>query len=757
MRLMNLATLTLAAALLPACGGCGNPDTNEDAGTGGSSGLNRPDASMGVGDGGSSGQPDAGGGTASLAFNGTSPLTVIFGGFSDLSFTMTLNGAPVANTLVQFALSGSGGTLSVMAANTNASGVATTRFTAGNAMGDAVVTASSAGTSNVTVAVRVREEPSGNITLAVTSTTRIPVARADVRLYAGLAGGLPTCAALTANTSTLPATTFTGSVMPIPGNTTFNMVTAGATLAAYATGFNAAGDLIAKGCVEGAVVVGGQTSTVTVPLAQLESVLAGDYDVLMSMDLGNALPQPYEGYVDTVTTMLANPAETAAFYILAQVDGYAGTTFLEHPTANPVRQATLAEVLLDQTTYSTWNLTRNFLHTQLQTRLGETYTNMRNVGADIRRLVTQFEIGSRFQVTAVNGMPSLYQVNESWQAMVFTWQLGCPTGDTGCARRQVQLANLNYAPVSETYNAVMTREALAGPPVVSERYKLVGDPHPVPFRYGRALLIAINQVIIPGVTGCTTCTSMEDAFTFLIGYVMYDPDDTGPLTAVSGCAAVGEYIADLTVPFVGVPVGSLVDATTLAGLCGTGITAAATVVEDQADMLTVGGPPNDPNSKDPQGLNGASQFFLVDQNQDLKTENFRDLQAYVQWVDPANPTTGIEVNSPITGHGREAATGCTSDAACTGARTCQPVAHYLEVALVENTCGKNVGATAGGAACTVNNQCQSGRCTSGTCFRACDTTVMCGGTSMCVDDRLMVDLDATRMGLGDVGIRGCNP
>ena len=134
----------------------------------------------------------------------------------------------------------------------------------------------------------------------------------------------------------------------------------------------------------------------------------------------------------------------------------------------------------------------------------------------------------------------------------------------------------------------------------------------------------------------------------------------------------------------------------------------------------------------------------------------RDAQLYVQWVNPSNAGQTQDLTAPITGHGRQTASGCASDAACGAAQSCQLIPHYLEVRALETTCQRAVGAVAGQAVCSADSQCRSGLCISGTCFAACTGASECGGR-VCDPNRANVSLEPVRTGLGSAKGRGCMP
>jgi hypothetical protein len=527
-------------------------------------------------------------------------------------------------------------------------------------------------------------------------------------------------------------------VLPaLPGSQLFSGLATGSGVTVFAKGKNATGDVVAQGCVEGVTVAGGETTGVTVVLGQLPPVLTGDYDALLRLNLLGAVPQPYEGYVSLATLVLSNPAGVATYYLLAQVDDLLGTHFVDWtpPGETAQRRATLEEVASNPGSFGVWAALSAALDQELAAQLGQTYTDVKTIGGDVRSLVTEFEVGSHFTMTPA-AQADTYRVREAWRALVFTWRQGCAAGDLGCARRAFSLDGTRYAPVNVEYNASVAHEPLGGVSPVTERYRVSADPHTVPFSYGAVVLIALNDLVFPRI--CAGCHSLGDVLASLVN-----------------CPSLGAWIAQQVNDLLGV---NLVDAAEAAGFCADALAGLATFVEDVVLNLTVGNPPV-LGAKGP-GLGGGGQFYLVDQDRDLKTELLRDLTMTVGWVDPTDPARSQDLTAPITGYGREAATGCASDAACTAARSCQPIASYLEVRGLEMTCRRAVGAAAGNAACAQDADCRSGICVraagaaSGRCYAACASSAHCGGV-ICEPERVRVSLEAVRAGLGSAPAAGC--
>lgn len=655
-----------------------------------------------------------------LRFGGSSPVVVYFGGTVELRFTLqTARGVPVANEPVRFTLAGMAGTLAAARAQTDASGIATVRYTGGMSGGTDVLTAEADRATSVTVSLEVHEDPAAVLRVDVASTARIVVTRATTQVWIGATP--PTCAQLASGAP--PAATRTGVYPSLPGSVTYTNEPSGALVTALATGLNARGEVVSRGCAEGLRLVGATTNVLAVTLVQLPSDLTGDYDVLLQVDVGAALPPPYGPVILTVTDVLSDPAGWAVYQTLAALDRQGLTTFVTWapPGGGANRIATFEEVRSNPGVFNVWRVASAALDTFLEAQLGQAYLDVTNVGGDISHALRSFEVGAGLTLTAT-GTPDRLQAEEEWKALVFQWRLGCPNGDLGCARRAVLLsgARQNLAPARATYGVRSSHAPDAGE---TERYRLVMDPHTINLRYGAIALLVLEELVFPSLPGGLASNSL-----------------TGVLANVVRCPDVAMSIASAT----GLPPALF------ESLCTAAVTAAASALE--ARLLAL-------DSVNNPGLvtgAGGGELVLVDADHDLHTELVPALTTYAAWSTPGS----MPLSAPITGHGREAASGCRSDADCMG-RVCAPIASYLEVRALEHDCRRPVGAAAGAVGCALDADCASGLCRDpGTgvrvCYSACQDNAACAlGT--CRADAFSVSLDPVLMGLGSQTVASCIP
>lgn len=667
-----------------------------------------------------------------VRFEGQSPVEVFWGESVELLFSLkTRSGAKVTGETVRFSAT-TGGSLNVTESQTDANGMARVTFTAGQGDADVLLTATNELAENEeAVTIQVRVNPFGSLTVSLNSVTRIPVSNAEVLVYRGAAAQTPPCSILNNNLANAQTATFLGDFNVVPGTRTFMEQPHGEQVTVYAVGYNAAGDIVGTACEDGNSIVGGAVTTVGLTLEQVPTVFTGDYDVLMDVDLGNALPQPYEGYVDTVTGVLSDPAGYAVYQALRQLDDQYDFSFVHWDPNNTGTEelASFEDVSNNPGTFGTWALAQNILEQQLIDELGEDYVTVTTVGGDIRQAVTAFEVGTRFALTPVEGLEDVYEVDEQWNDIVFNWRLGCDEGDLGCARRPIQLENTDYAPVATAYTAGIDHAPVQNQ---TERFALVSEPHLFSLRYGAIIMIAMNEVIFPSLPGGLAADSLQ-----------------GVLANIIDCADVGAAISNA----IGFGGSSMYE-----GLCNVGLTFAADYIEGQVLELEVGSGNPELGPKEQTGALGEGFFYLVDRDHDVATELVRDLEMQVQWNDDENGGNE-DVTAPILGQGRLSASECESDAACEQGKACVPVAHYLQVQAVEMTCDTGIGMGLGEDACTADTQCFSGICMnggsgSGTCFAACTDDTACG-MGVCTPDALGLDLNPTLQGLGTASVSAC--
>jgi hypothetical protein len=429
--------------------------------------------------------------------------------------------------------------------------------------------------------------------------------------------------------------------------------------------------------------------------------------------LGQALPAPIDTTVDTISAVLADPAGLALFFVMRE----AGLEFADTDTYSDAEQ--------NPGDYTLWQTFRTSLDTLLSNSLGQRYTDVTDIGASLRDVITDFEIGGRFAVSEV--LAGQYEVHEAWTDAVVFWPLSCPVGDMACARRPLSLAYAALAPVDATYAADVVYAPVG---TDTERYQVTTAPHGINLNYGAFVLAILEQVVFPSLPNGLASDSLG-----------------GVLVNVVGCSDIAASASSEPA------IQSLIST-----VCTVGLNTAAAFAEAQLTDLRV-------NAQNPslgeEGLSAEGTFVLRDADRDTEVESLNDFQFQLGWFNPTNAAASQDISTPITGDGVRARTACVDDGQCGAAQVCSPIASYLQVARVSFGCTSRRTGLAGGLACSADSQCSSGLCDpvgiagANVCFEACDGPSDCAVGLTCSDVGGLIDLDTVMSGLGDVVVDGC--
>jgi hypothetical protein len=462
-----------------------------------------------------------------------------------------------------------------------------------------------------------------------------------------------------------------------------------------------AGNRVARGCVDAGVIAGGLETAVTVVLTQGESVIEGDYDVLMHVALGDALPSPYDETVDLITALLGNPAGYAVYVVLREVDSSMGTGFVT--TGGVVHR--FRDLEQNPTSFGTWNLATNALDGMLADQLGQTYVDVTNVGAGVRDVVSDFEVGTRLTLD-----------------------------ETDAGRCRAPRAT---SPARAARSPSMTLSSRPSPPPTAPTS---------PTRRSPVRASVISSAPIRTASTSATAHSCSPSSSRWCSRACRP---AWPATPSATCSPTWSAAPTSVSPFVQALV---------AGVCEGALNYAAQEIEDQLLDLQI-------DAVNPElgeeGLSSGGSFVLVDDDQDLTTELVGSYLYAVAWNDPADPAATADIAAPITGDGLRFRTECVDDAACGVGSACVARGSYLKVARVDLGCEKAHGVKLGGESCVGDADCASGLCTpvgagnALACYEACNANADCAAGMMCGAFGGALDLDDVLAGLGDVEAPGC--
>ncbi|MBI3179288.1 MAG: hypothetical protein HYZ27_06475, partial [Deltaproteobacteria bacterium] len=350
------------------------------------------------------------------------------------------------------------------------------------------------------------------------------------------------------------------------------------TVAAVALG--PTGDIAATGCMVAPSIIGRNTVQVTVPLALGPQNFVGTYDFGLSLHLNEALiaqdavadldaffhdpanviARELVDFVAAQTGMSQNEVEstlTAAWVFYALMNGLA-------PDADGD-----GEMLDDAVTY--------YLLDDMPAWVNDALL----IGGDLTALLTDFSVGGKMHIASVDSAGAL-SGHWDWNEFLFNWRAGsgCDPTETCCGRVRLSGQEMGLVPVAADFLGQVTALNTAN----AIDYDLTIARHPLALEYGAIILFALNEWVLPEITGQSTLDcAVESLFGCDgLGQFACGAPNSSLTSDPCGCTRAGNWIDQaLGMPGIGEPA------------CDLAVAAAADQIESQLGALAWSGSGND--------------------------------------------------------------------------------------------------------------------------------------------------------------------
>ncbi len=635
-----------------------------------------------------------------------------------------LDDQPAANAQVDFAIVGTAGgsSLLVGAARAGTDGRVQNQVAAGADKTTYDVVISAAGATAIKVRVQVDGIYEGGLRVRFTYAGLVTLGDIITRVHASAPcatldlGNPPVVLAQTiANLVTAPQPTFQG-------------LTEGLTYTVTATALGPTGQPVALGCVVSPPIVGRSTVQATVALSLMPESLVGTYDFGTRLHADEALPGQIGAVINELNGFFLDPANTLADYLV-----YYAVDLTGGDPTNPTELAEMEDDLGDAwTIFAVAFLGINDpdvdndgkrLDDAVQLALLDqapawVETGL-TAGGDITELVKNLTVGGKLHVTSVDGQGN-FAGDWGWGDFVLQWRYGqgCALNDTCCGKRRFTASELGLAAVGADFTGTAVLRNVPG----KIEYDFDVPAHKVELQIGNILLVGIEQLVLPPLTGENT---LEGAAEAMFGCAAY-PTETDPV--ICGCVRAGAWIDDnlgLGQPGLGEQ------------LCHAAIDAAVGALEQQLLAITW-------NGSEDSYLMMSIDAILSDSDLDLQTDKLVGATAGTLYVDLDTAAFSGDITAELE------AELCAADGDCAAYAACRPRQDVLDPCEGRLVCGLAVGSRIAGQTCTADNQCRSGTCLPAatgvprTCLTVCEVSGDCGAGLSCVDDGATVTIATGR-------------
>ena len=409
------------------------------------------------------------------------------------------DGTPIRDLPVSWRVEGTsttGGELDELRSNTDLQGLSETVLRSSEGAGTIVVRASVACADPIFMEVDVIPIPLGNLQVNFTygSTSVYPVApiHADVIL-----GDTALCSQLTRGTN--PSGELrTGSTPNVTGQVNFANLPIGTPYTIVGWGLGTYGELAAWGCTDAVVTQEGVLTTATVHLQLLPLDPVGVYDVRANWDFTHALAA--SGTVGQVIAQIANvfddPGRGLYDVILMVIETQFGSfvggaidTVLELFGLDGVLQGLINSIVGSVPFFE----------------------DLQTIGQDITQVVKNLEVIQKWEILA-NGSEfgsegfSGYNGYEDVVGLALYWRTGCPPTDPACGR---------YDLVADTQELGTLSGDWEGYVMGYNQFRI--NNHPIDVNYGRVILYALENLMLPALTGRPAPVTLQAVVADIVG------------------------------------------------------------------------------------------------------------------------------------------------------------------------------------------------------------------------------------------------
>ena len=367
--------------------------------------------------------------------------------------------------------------LSSLSAYTDATGVAAVTFRAGTT-GDRTYTLelSADGAAPVRFDVYVSDAPRGDLRVNLDYEGPIAVKNVHVRLV----DGHFTCGQFN---PVNPPTDVVGEKTLLgvgQGDVQWANLPASERFTVVATAESQRGGLAASGCLDGVVIIAGQSNVVTLTMHLLLLNPTGVYDSTSIFDFTGAIPGQVGAIVSEISTLFTSPGTFLIDQVKKIAAMYVGNLITD--AVFGLFENAVADVIDD------WMFNNS----------PDWIQDILAVGQDLLQVVNNLEMQADLRISKLTN-DYYVQGALQWNGLVLYWRWGCPTAgqpgyDPACGRH---VFNLDAFQNTQFPMDIVEGRFTA---LIQDFDQLDIDNHTIKLNYGKLIIFVLNEMILPAVS-----------------------------------------------------------------------------------------------------------------------------------------------------------------------------------------------------------------------------------------------------------------